>query len=61
MSEALEFLASDLALFVNECCVIGPEHEVLCNKAYLKWREWCGSKGVRLGWGENNFSEKLKA
>jgi putative DNA primase/helicase len=61
MSEALEFLASDLALFVTDCCVVGPEHEVLCSEAYLKWREWCAEKGVRYGWGENNFSEKLRA
>jgi phage/plasmid-associated DNA primase len=61
MSENLEFLASAVATFVSECCEVGPEHQVLLGTAYLKWREWCSTKGVRYAWMENQFSEKLKA
>ena len=61
MSENLEFLASAVASFASECCEIGPEHQILLGNVYLKWREWCATKGVRYAWMENHFSEKLKA
>jgi putative DNA primase/helicase len=61
MSENLEFLASAVASFVNECCEVGPEHQVLLGKAYVAWGRWCTMKGVRYAWMENHFSEKLKA
>jgi putative DNA primase/helicase len=61
MSESLELLASGIMSFVGERCEIGAEHQVLLGRAYAEWRGWCGVKGIRYAWGENHFSEKLKA
>jgi len=61
MSESLEMLASNVTAFVNECCDVGPEHRALVDTIYQRWNLWCTAKGVRYGWEQNHFSEKLRA
>jgi len=59
MSERLGDLTSDISGFVEECCVVGPEQEVLLDKLFNRWQGWCAVRNIRHGWGKPQFSEKL--
>ena len=61
MAESLQKLSSDVSVFVEEVCVVGPEHEILCRDLFHRWQSWCEERGVRHNWGENQFSAKLRA
>jgi phage/plasmid-associated DNA primase len=61
LAEELMGLASNINLFVRDCCVVGPEHEVFVGELYTRWRCWCLEKGIRYAWEENHFSQKLIA
>jgi phage/plasmid-associated DNA primase len=61
MSEDLEGAATDIGSFIEDCCVIGPQHEILVSDAYLRWREWSAERGVRRGWKQQHFSGRLRA
>jgi putative DNA primase/helicase len=61
MARELAELASYITLFVRECCVIGPEHEVYVHTLYSRWQSWCGAKGIRWGIAEPQFSQKIRA
>src|SRR5262249_28792595 len=61
LAEELTGLASNVSLFVGDCCVVGPEYEVLVSELYTQWRLWCAEKGIRYAWEENHFSQKLLA
>jgi putative DNA primase/helicase len=59
--ERLGGLTSNVAEFVAQLCVVGPEQEVYVEKLFQTWDLWCCSRGVRMGWGSNQFSEKICA
>jgi len=61
MSESLSELSSDISGFVEECCIVGPNQQVLCQELFKHFQSWSHSRGVRHGWGENQFSEKLRS
>jgi hypothetical protein len=61
MSESLGELASDISGFVEERCVVGPEHQILCKDLFRRFQSWSQDRGVRHGWGESQFSEKLRS
>jgi len=61
MSESLQKLSSDVAVFVEEVCVVGPEHEIFARDLYQRFKSWCEHRGVRHNWGENQFTAKLQA
>ena len=61
MSQELEEFSSHIALFIAECCDVGPEYEATLGSLYLRWRSWCAEKGIRYGWDEPQFSQKLTA
>ena len=61
MSERLGDLVSDVKVFVGECCELGPDHEVLIEKLFVKWTEWSAARGIRYTWASQQFSEKLRA
>jgi putative DNA primase/helicase len=52
-------LTSDIAAFVEDCCDVEPHAQITCDKLYDLWEGWCIRRGVRHGWGSNQFSEKL--
>jgi putative DNA primase/helicase len=61
MSESLGELSSDISSFVEECCVVDPEREILCQDLFGAFGRWSQKRGVRHAWGENKFSEKLRS
>jgi len=61
MSENLGELASDIPAFVEERCVVGPDEKILCKDLFKLFQSWCTNRGVRHGWGEPQFSEKLRS
>lgn len=61
MSEELEDLASHVASFVNERCMLGPEYEISVDALYLEWKQWCIDKGVRYFLEQNHFSQKVRS
>ena len=61
MSESLEDITSDVTTFVHERCVIGAEHEILCDNLFKAYEAWCFNRNIRIGWGSNVFSEKVRA
>jgi putative DNA primase/helicase len=61
MSESLGELSSDLSVFVEAMCVVGPEHQVLCGKLFEAFQSFCAQRNVRHAWGEPQFSEKLRS
>ena len=60
-TESLGELASDISGFVEERCVVGPEHQILCKDLFKRFQSWSQDRGVRHGWGESQFSEKLRS
>jgi putative DNA primase/helicase len=61
MSESLQELSSDVSAFVEEVCIVGPEHEVFVRDLFQRWQTWCVERGVHHNWGENHFTAKLRA
>jgi phage/plasmid-associated DNA primase len=61
MSESLGELASDVSIFVEEKCKVGPTQEIALQKLFMAWQSWCVMRGIRHPWGSNTFSEKLRA
>jgi putative DNA primase/helicase len=61
MSESLQKLSSDVSAFVEEVCIVGPEHEIFVRDLFLRWQQWCVERGVHHNWGENQFTAKLRA
>src|SRR5262249_15994912 len=50
MYESLGELASDVSGFVEECCVLGPDQQILCKNLFGRWQMWCVLRGVRHVW-----------
>jgi putative DNA primase/helicase len=61
MSERLGELTSDVKVFIEECCDVGPKFEVPISKIFQRWQYWCSQHNIRHGWGDSQFSEKLRS
>jgi putative DNA primase/helicase len=61
MAKELEGLASHIALFVADCCIVGPDQEARLDDLYDAWRWFCDRKGIRYLLEEEQFSQKLKS
>jgi putative DNA primase/helicase len=59
MSENLNLLTSDIAAFIEDCCVIDADQQVSVDSLYSRWLFYCAHRGVRHAWGSNQFSEKI--
>jgi hypothetical protein len=59
MSQDLADLLSDVKVFVDDCCDIGPEYEVLVAALFARWQLWCAQRGIRHSWGDKQFSAKV--
>jgi putative DNA primase/helicase len=59
MSQDLADLLSDVKVFVDDCCDIGPEYEVLVAALFARWQLWCAQCGIRHSWGDKQFSAKV--
>jgi hypothetical protein len=51
MSQDLADLLSDVKVFVDDCCDIGPQYEVLVAALFARWQLWCAQRGIRHSWG----------
>src|SRR5262249_34968874 len=61
MFERLGELTSDVKVVVEERCVVGAQFEGCVPKIFQRWQDWCLRHNVRHGWGDNQFSEKLRS
>jgi putative DNA primase/helicase len=61
LASELENLSSPIKMFVKECCVIGPEHNVAVETLYREWCEWNVSAGNSVVTPSNLFSRNLHA
>jgi putative DNA primase/helicase len=61
MGEDLARLSSDVAAFLQDCCELGREYSELSSRLFEGWSTWCDERGVRYGWGQSQFTAKLKA
>jgi putative DNA primase/helicase len=59
--ERLEALVSDIVGFVNDCCLLGGEHNESVDKLFGAWQSWCRGQDISHAWGKPQFSEKLRA
>jgi putative DNA primase/helicase len=59
MSQDLADLLSDVKVFVDDCCDIGPQHEVLVAALFARWQLWCAQQGIRHSWGSNQLSAQV--
>lgn len=58
--EDMEVLASPVAGFIADCCVVGPGHCVLRDAIYKRWRAWCETQG-REPSNQATFGRDLRA
>jgi putative DNA primase/helicase len=61
MSENLGLLTSDIAAFIEDCCVVDASQEVFVDKLFSDWQFWCAKRNVRHAWGSNQFSSKIQS
>jgi putative DNA primase/helicase len=57
----LQELASPVRAFINERCLVGDQHEVLCSALYAAWRKWCAEIGRDYPGNERTFGRDLRA
>ena len=48
-------------MFVEECCVLGPQHEIAIGELYLAFSNWCDAVGWRFPEDRTTFGKNLKA
>ena len=58
--EDLEDLASPITAFIRDCCVVGPQQEVLVADLFEAWRRWCATGGRNPG-SLQTFGRDLRA
>jgi putative DNA primase/helicase len=59
--DALEDLASPVAAFVADCCVVGPTYSILVDDLYRAWRKWSLDQGVEHVSTKELFGRDLHA
>src|SRR5208337_1105190 len=48
-----------LAQFVEDRCVVGPEHSELTSRLYAAYKDWAVAGGEKYPWKSNMFSRRL--
>lgn len=48
-----------VAQFVEDKCVLGPNHKVTSNDAFQAYKEWCSDSGVQNQLNQNSLSSRL--
>jgi putative DNA primase/helicase len=61
MAVNLTDLASNVRAFVEECCAVGTDREILVDTLFNRFRGWCDLKGIKHAIGSNHFSTKIEA
>lgn len=56
----LRNLSSPITTFVEECCEVSPELQILKDDLFAAWKRWCQRNGHAIG-SKNTFSTKLYA
>ncbi len=54
-------LMSPVGAFVQECCLVGPEHEEEIGTLYLRWQRWCAANGRREAGTIQVFGSNLRS
>jgi putative DNA primase/helicase len=58
---SLADLASPVSAFTRDCCVIGPEYEVLITDLFTMWKRWCDDNGRDRPGTVQTFGRDLRA
>ena len=59
LAKQLSEMAQDLARFVEECCIIGPDLCTPVQQLFDRWRQWCSDTKLYVGWDISAFSAQL--
>lgn len=59
--ERMEAAASPVRTFVQEECLLGPEHEVLKDNLYRAFEAWTGSEGITYHGAKVHFMRDLES
>jgi putative DNA primase/helicase len=59
--QQMEDLSSPISVFLRECCQIGTGFIVSCEILFLRWQQWCASKGIKDAGSEQTFGRDLHA
>lgn len=59
--EDLERTGSPVSAFVQDCCRVGPEHEISKKDLYRAWCDWCHENGRNKPGTDASFGRDLKA
>ena len=57
MAANLTDLASNVKTFVEECCAVGTDREILVDTLFNRFRGWCELKGIKHAIGSNHFDQ----
>lgn len=57
----MEDLASPVAAFVRDCCVVAPDQRVWIDDVYQAWKSWCEREGRALVTTKQVFGRDLTA
>jgi putative DNA primase/helicase len=55
-----EDLASPISAFVNDCCEVAPDKNVLCDDIFVAWKRWTEDHGHQAG-SKANFGKQLRS
>jgi putative DNA primase/helicase len=61
LAETMGDLASPIAMFVRECCIVGPQYSAAVDDVYAAWREWCEANGRDRPGTKQSFGRDLRA
>jgi P4 family phage/plasmid primase-like protien len=59
--DTFESLSNPLAPFLEEECVLGNEHKILCDELYGAWQSWCKKQGRDWTGTKQAFGAELHA
>jgi putative DNA primase/helicase len=61
LHEALAELTSPIKAFLEDCCVLGPEHEATMGELFTRWQVWCRATGRDHPGTRQSFAKDLWA
>lgn len=53
-------LTSPVSGFIEDCCAVGPEHQIACSELYAAWGVWADANGHKQG-ASPTFGTHLRA
>jgi putative DNA primase/helicase len=59
--DTFESQSNPLAPFLEEECVLGNEHKILCDELYGAWQSWCKKQGRDWTGTKQAFGAELHA